>query len=473
LEQIIMRARIWVPILVAGVIAVAFIFGRLQPRSEGATERTAIVESGPLAVFVTGTGKVEPAAQAALFFQIGGTLGQLRVEVGEQVRAGQILASLEPVSLGASMTAAEADLLAAQQALDALWEPSSDQQITQAELAIAQARDALHDAEYRWSVQQEGNRASSSTIRGAEARLVLARKEYEQAKGDYDQFSGRPKDDPARALAATKLAGAEADRDSALRNLNWYTGRPTEIQQAILDAEVAVAEANLKQAEQDLADLLAGADSDDIERAEARLRAAQAVVDQARLIAPIDGTVLSVAHAVGDSIIAGQIEIVIADLTALHVDTTVDELDIALIDFGQAVEITLDALPDLFMIGRVSGIDLSPANDTASTQYPLRVELTELDAQVRVGMTAAISVLVAEDPQAVLVPNWALGFDADTGEVFVTVHRGEARQRAVIELGLRNETVSQVLSGVEVGTVIGISIEEEGPGSRGGFFGGG
>jgi HlyD family secretion protein len=460
-------------LLIVIVLAAGFVFRQSRLRPQDPVERTAVVESGPLAVFVTGTGKVEPEAQAALFFQLSGTLGEMNVSVGDPVRAGQVLASLDRGSLGANMAAAEADLLARQQALDTLLEPASDQQIAQAELAIAQARDSLRDAEYRWSVQQEGNRASSSTIRGAEARLVLAKKQYEQAKAEYDQFSGRPSDDPARALAATKLAGAEADRDSALRNLNWYTGRPTDIQQAILDAQVEVAEANLAQAEEDLANLLAGADSDEIERAEAQLRAALAVVDQARLIAPIDGTVLSVTYAVGDSITAGQIEIVIADLTALHVDTTVDELDIAMIDFGQVVEITLDAVPDLVLIGRVSGISLSPAAGAASTEYPVRVELAEWDEQVRVGMTAAISVLVAEDPQAVLVPNWALGFDPETGEVFVTVHRGEDRERAVIELGLRNETVSQVVLGLEPGTIIGISIEEDRPSSPGGFFGGG
>lgn len=468
-----MKARVWVPLLVVGVIVAGGVFVRARAASEVPAERTAVVERGPLAIFVTGTGKVEPAASASLSFQLSGTLGALAVEIGDQVEAGQSLASLDRQSLGASMAAAEADLLAAQQALDTLLEPATDDQIAMAELAVAQARDALHDAEYRWSVQQEGNRASRSTIRGAEARLVLAEEAYDKAKAEYDNFSGRPSDDPARALAATKLAGAEADRNSALRNLNWYTGRPTDIQQAILDAEVAVAEANLAKAEQDLADLLAGPDSDALESAEARLRAAQAVIDQAELVAPIDGTVLSVAHAVGDSVVAGQIEIAIADLSRLHVNTTVDELDIASVEVGQEVEISFDALPNLTLTGEVADISLSPANETVSTEYPVRVEFAEVDSQVRVGMTAAISILVAQESQAILVPNWALGFDIETGEVYVTVHRGETRQRVTIELGLRNETVSQVLSGLDPGTVIGIKLEEQGSRSPGGFFGGG
>lgn len=468
-----MRRRIWVPLLIVALAVAGVFVVRAGAQPEQANERTATVERGPIELFVTGTGKVEPSSQVDLFFQVRGTLGTLNVEVGEMVRHGQVLASLDPASLDASLIGAEADLIAARQALEDLVAGATGQQIAMAEQAVAQARDALHDADYRWSVQQEGNRASSTTIRGAEARLVLAEEELDQAKANYDQFSGRDRDDPARALALTQLAAAQADRDSALRNLNWYTGHPTDIQQAILDATVAVAEANLAQAEEDLAELRAGPDPDAVAQAEARLNAAQAVVDQVRLIAPIDGTVVSLNHAVGDSINPGETEIVIADLSALHIDTTIDELDIALIEVGQTVEVTLDSLPDLQLDGEVASIDLSPQAGAGSTQYPVRVVLSESPQGVRIGMTAALSISVARETDAVLVPNWALNFDADTGDVFVTVHEGLERERQVIELGLRNESLSQVLAGLEGGEVIGVTIEPEAAGPPGGFFGGG
>ena len=71
--------------------------------------------------------------------------------------------------------------------------------------------------------------------------MVLAKNALDRAKDNRDEFSGRSKDDPARALALTELAGALRDYDAALRNVNWYTGHPTEIQQEMLDAEVATA----------------------------------------------------------------------------------------------------------------------------------------------------------------------------------------------------------------------------------------
>lgn len=467
-----MRARVWVPLLVVVIAVVGVFVVRAGAQSAQPEERTAVIGRGAIEVFVTGTGKVEPAARASLSFKTGGTLAELNVEVGDRVAEGQILARLDPASLDASLLGAQADLIAAQQALEELLDGPTEQQLAQAEQAVALARDALHDAEYRWSVQQEGNRASSTTIRGAEARLVLAEEELERAKANYDQYSGRPSDDPARALALTQLAAAQNDRDSALRNLNWYTGHPTEIQQAMLDAEVAVAEANLAQAEQDLADLQAGPDPQEVAKAEARAEAAQALVDQARLVAPINGTAVALNHTVGDTIAPGQVEIVLADLSGLHIDTTIDELDIALVELDQPVEITLDAIPELRLEGRVASIDLSPEPGTTSTQYPVRVELETSNPAVRIGMTAALSVLVAQEPEAVLVPNWALNFDPDSGEVYVTVHRGEQRERRPIELGLRNESFSQVVAGLEAGETVGIVLEERPSGAPGGFFGG-
>ena len=469
-----MRRRIWIPIVTVGGLIAAFLVLRpSSPEPEAAAERTAIIETGPLQVWVTGTGKVEPDAQAALSFKTVGTLGELSVEVGQNVEAGRILASLHPGSLDPELLAAEADLIAAQQVLDDLLEGSTEQQIAQAVMALAQARDDVRAAEYKWNSQQEGMRANSDTIRGAEARLTLAQASADHAKAAYDAVSGRPSDDPAKATALTNLVAARADRDSALRNVNWYTGRPTEIQQAILDSELAVAQASLLQAEQDLADLRAGADFDAVKSAEARLRAAQAFVDQARLISPTAGTVMSINHGVGDSVVPGEIEIVIADLSALHVDTSVDELDVGDVSIGQPVEITLDALPDLVLMGSVAGIDLTPEIGSTSTQYPVRVELESIDDLVRVGMTAGLSILIADEESVVLIPNWALGFDPETGEVIVFAGDGENRERRVLVLGLRNDTVSEVLSGLEPGETVSATIEERPRGNGGLFFGGG
>ena len=231
--------------LIVGALIVGILVIRPGPEPEAATERTAVIETGALQVWVTGTGRVEPASQAALSFKTAGTLGEIAAEVGQKVKAGQILASLDPGSLDPGLLEAAADLIAAQQVLNDLLEDPTEQQITQAEMALAQSRDALKDAEIKWTNQQAGYRANATTIRAAEAELALAKEAMESAERNANKFSSG---DPEHAQDYKNYAAAVQRHQLALASLNWYTGNPNETDQALLDAGVASAEADLAQA---------------------------------------------------------------------------------------------------------------------------------------------------------------------------------------------------------------------------------
>jgi HlyD family secretion protein len=193
-------------------------------------------------------------------------------------------------------------------------------------------------------------------------------------------------------------------------------------------------------------------------------------------VAPIDATVVALSYAEGDSVTTGAVAITLAAVDQLHVDTLVDELDIARVESGQPVELTFDALPDLKLAGQVNVIELI-AEQGATTAYPVRVVLTEGEEAVRLGMTASVEILVERKEAVVLVPNWALGFDAATGEIFVLVRSGPDLVRTPVVLGLRSEAYSEVLEGLQVGDVVEVPAASGGQGPGGGqgpvFFGGG
>src|SRR3972149_1827741 len=165
----------------AGVLGVLLIIGLVFVRPRLATgvqaqlpERTAIIERGDLDIWVTGTGKIQPAALVMLSFKASGKVGQILVEGGDVVPAGTVLMELDLASLDPSLISAQADLIAAQDGLETLLDSPTGQQIAQAQLAVAQAADALQDAKYTWRVQQAGYRANPDTIDAAEARLLAA-----------------------------------------------------------------------------------------------------------------------------------------------------------------------------------------------------------------------------------------------------------------------------------------------------------
>jgi HlyD family secretion protein len=353
---------------------------------------------------VSATGIVKPEKWATLSFASGGQVTELLAQRGDLVEQGDVLARLGNVEQArAALSSAQLELINARQALDDLYE-NAELYTAQAQLALANARDVLDDADYNWRVQQEGYRASDETIDEAEANLVLAENEVDRAKAAYDRLSGRSEDDPARALALSNLSAARQHRDAIIRRLNWYNGFPTDIEQAILDAELAEAEAQVAMAEREYEKVKDGPDPEALELAEARLANAEAAVQAAEkaladveLQATFAGTVSEVYIREGEFVGPGQPIVVLANLENLIVETTdLNEIDVAQIAIGDTATVTFDALPDVALQGTVSYIAPKTSEGTG-VNYPVEIRLEEsLPESVRWGMTAFVDIELEE-----------------------------------------------------------------------------
>jgi multidrug resistance efflux pump len=343
-----------------------------------------------------------------LAFEFSGKLLEVHVQPGDQVEGGDVLARLEGAvpldSYEAVVTSAELSVLRAQQALEALFTNASTM-ASQAQMNLAVAQEELQSAEYRWRVQQEGNRASGDTIAAAEANLVLAEQQVKHAQGEFNQYSGRPEGDPARALALSNLVAAKQQRDSILRGLNWYTGSPSDIAQAKLDAEVAIAQVQLENAEREWEARKNGPDADEVALAEGELANAQAQLKQAQhdlqkaidgavLVAPTDGTILSVEAVTGTLVGGGAPIFILLDTTQLAFHTTnLSERDVAQIFPGQTALITLKSYPNdpieaaVVRIGwQASGV----VGDAAT--FPVMLDLSGTELVIRPGMTGRVEI---------------------------------------------------------------------------------
>ena len=321
----------WITIIIAVVVLVGGYFGYRvyrQSRVQSSLSELQTVDAGtgPLTATVGATGTVHANQSTILTFQTSGTVEDVNVALGDLVQDDEILATLEQTSLSAQVVMAEADLVSAKRALEDLL--NSDAARASAQHTLAQAQDALKDAEYMRTVRQEGNRASQETLDAARANLILAQSEVDLAKAQYDSLSGLPEDNAGRALALSKLADARRKRDAAQRNLNWYTGHPTAVEQALLDADVALAEARLADAEREWERLKDGPDPDDIAAAKARVAAAEATLALSYIKAPFSGTVTSVEVVSGDQVGPGTVAFRLEDLSRLLIDVDISEVDI-------------------------------------------------------------------------------------------------------------------------------------------------
>jgi len=323
------------------------------------------------------------------------------VEAGETVVREALLLQLSGrEQLEAAVAAAQLDQVLAQQALDQVHEEEGlARALAQNELALA--RDEVRKSEYDRTVQQEGYRASEDSIKRARANVVVAQDAMNEAKSRYDNTGGSS-NSPAKASALAVYLSAKADYDAARRSVNWYTGHPTELQQAMLDADVAVAQARLAQAEAAWADVQDGPDPDVLALAEARLnqataavRAAEAALRDAEVRAPFAGTVSAVWTRPDEWVAPGQPVIDLADLTRFQVQTTdLSEIDAARVKPEAPVTVTFDALPGVVIQGRVERI-APKASEGSGVNYTAWIQLDEVPDGLMWGMTAFVDIEAA------------------------------------------------------------------------------
>lgn len=386
--------RRWIPaIVVLGLV--------LGGCATAATE-TAVPEADSEPSFVpvvSATGKVVPQTWASLSLPSAGVVGSLEVVEGDEVGEGKVLLQLSGrEQLQAALATARLEELAARQALDQVYLDSSTARAI-AQQNLATARDELRKAEYDRTVQQEGYRASDDTIDRARANVVIAQGRVDEARAAYDSISGSPYEDTNKAQALTAYLGAKAALTSAKRSYNWYTGHPTEIQQAMLDADVALAQAVLEEAEQAWNDVQDGPDPDAVAMAKARLAAAQAAVAAAEaslanteLRAPFGGTVSAVRVRPNEWAAPGMPLIDLANLDRLQIETTdLSEIDVARVAIGAPATITFDALPEAQVTGRV--VRIAPkATEGSGVNYTLWIEMDEIPDGLLWGMTAFVDI---------------------------------------------------------------------------------
>jgi multidrug efflux pump subunit AcrA (membrane-fusion protein) len=463
---------LWIFLIVAVVIAgggyAYYAYSSAQDLEVDEPElQTAVVRQGDIVLRASGSGELIAVDEVALGFGVAGPIAELYVQVGDDVHVGDVLAVQgEREQLEAAVASERLAVMNAEKALQELYD-NADIKAAQAWSALAEARENLEDAEYRRLVQQEGNRASASTIDAAKAELALAESALERARAEYNKYYGLPTDDPNRALALTKLYAAQQKVDTALRALNWYTGYPSEIEQAQLDADVALAQALLEQAEREYALTMNGPDPDEVTKAELQLANAEAKLAvsernlrESTIIAPLDGTVLKVNGQVGEQVSGNFISI--ADLRQSHLEIFLDETDLDKVAVGNAVEVIFDALPDSVFHGEVVLVDpsLYQSQGVATIRGIVALEEASI-GELPLGLGAAVDVIAGEALGVPIVPFESLReLEPGVYAVFV-IEDGEPRLRPV-EVGLMDFSFVEIKSGLQPGDVVSTGIVETG-----------
>ena len=481
---------ITVLILLAAGLAITFLRNQRQAAALTGLQ-TEPAQRGDLTATVGATGVVRANQTALLTWQTTGTVGEVKVQVGDQVTKDQILAVLDQTSLPQSVILAQADLVTAQRALDDLL--NSKMQQAQALQTVEDARQALDDAHNPELAQAKAQQAiaeaqkavenaervlraakspaSQSFIDEAQARVVLTRDALEQAQERFEPYQNKPEDNLVRARLQTELAAAQQQYDAAVRILNSLLGTSNPIDQAVAQAdletaqaqlveaqrqwervkdgtspaELALLEAQLADAEREFERVKNGPDPDELAAAQARLAAAQAAINLASIRASFAGVITQIESKSGDQTTPGTLAFRLDDLSKILVDVQISEVDINRIQIGQSVNMIFDAIPNQEYHGSVTVVALVGTTSQDVVDFSVTLELVDPDQAVKAGMTAAVNIVVDQLEDALLVPNRAVRILE--GKRVVYLLRGDVPDPVEIQLGASSEAYSEVIGG--------------------------
>ena len=474
--------RHWRTILIVGLLAVAVVAGvaiykRVNSQNSTQSFQTAVLERGTLTASIGATGTVEARQQAAMSFSISGRVGTVNVKMGDRVSSGQVLIALDPVHYPQQVIAAQIDLVNAEKALESLQ--TSQTSLAKAELDLANAKKALDDA------QTAHDEAVKNHSQGW---LEQAREQVDKTHTDWLTFRYHNDGSREAMMELRKRYQAYVDALRELEKAQQYydlgigtSGGDKDSEMAL---EIAKAKLDLAQAQHDDAltaynRLKDGVPAQDLQAAQARVDAAQSILNQVNITAPFAGTVMAVQVLPGDVVNPGTVALVLADLSELHVDVPIAEVDYNRLAFGQSAELSLDAISDVVYHGKVQEINLNATSLAGAVSYPVKVVISDADEKVLPGMTVAVQIEVAHLEDVLLVPNRAVRTIDGSRVVYILVNGG--MQPVEIELGASNDTMSEVLKGdLKKGDVVVLNPPTSfmngsgGPmsgGGGGGFFG--
>lgn len=429
---------IGVLVLCVGSGAIFAVARNTAKAGEANTEGTAVtaVVKQDLEKDISVSGTISSAATYNVSSEVANVkITDIRVRVGDMVKAGDVLATLDKTELAESLKSAKTVAeIAGQQGNLGVEEAQRNYNATVAanDTAVRRAQEAL-------------NRAVAA--RDAKNQNVCdAQSSYDNAKNAYDTA-----DETAREAAKSALDVAQTKLEAAKEEAKAADTAVVTAQQALEDADTTRAKSNA-----DSADALTGSRltaQSSAQTANDSVRKAKEQLAKTTLVAPADGMVTAVNGKVGD-VYAGGALIVVQDVSGFKVSATMDQYDISDVSNGLSATITTDTTGNEKMTGSITFVSPTPTaqtstssestQTTAASGYPIEVTIDNPSERLRIGMNAKLTIVVNTAKNALSVPAAAVQQDED-GSFYVEVAQDEDKNGTADSEDFRKISVQQGL----------------------------
>jgi HlyD family secretion protein len=346
-----------------------------------------------LVISVEYPARVHAAREIVVGPKVAGRVSSVSRDVGQAVRAGDVLFTLEAADFEAQSRQAQAAVDSAQANLTRTSDSSLSSQVLQAQAAVQQAQ-----------VQ------------------------YDTAKDLADRTDKLFNDGTA---SRQQRDNAAAQRDSAAIAMD-------------------TAKKNLALLQEKSGPQSTGLASTQVDQARAQSELAQSQLSNAIIRSPLTGVVASRSVDPGELVAAGTPAFVVMDTSSLTAEASLEESTVRSLHRGQSVTVHVDASGPEALTGIVETI--APAADARTQGWLVKVRVSAPPASVRPGMFARLSFPVDERPQALVVPNNAVVMES--GVAYVWVVSGGAVKKTAVQVGVADDAVTEITSGLSDGASV-------------------
>lgn len=341
-----MKATRWLVLPAIALAAAAAAWWGVQgSRTPAVQYRTASIERGSLQATVSASGAVNPVTQVSVGTQVSGQIRDLLVDFNSEVKAGQLIAQIDPETFEYRVRAAQADLEAAQ-----------------ASVATAHASAA----------------AGRAQVARAQVDLTEAQRDFERKQS---------------LVAMQFIAQSEADRARALVNTTTEAVKAAQAQLGVTEAQIKTATATVAQRQAALAQARV-----DLARTRITSPVDGIVIKRA----------IEKGQTVAASLQSPELFVIAQNLSDMQVEASVDESDVGRIRAGQHATFTVDAFPGQTFEGEVRQLRKAAQTIANVVTYVAVVGFANDAGTLLPGMTANVRIVTDQRDSVLKVPNAAL-----------------------------------------------------------------
>ncbi len=307
--------------------------------------RTAPISRGNLQATVAASGAVSPVAQVSVGTQVSGQIREVLVDFNSEVKAGQLIAQIDPETFEYRVRSAQADVDAAGAAV-----LTAQANVVAAQTQVSRAQVDLNEAQ-----------------RDFERKQSLVEKQF--------------------------IAQSEADKARALLNTSTEALKAVQAQVGVAQAQVKTAQANVAQRQAALA--------------QARIDLARTRITSPVNGIVIKRTIER-GQTVASSLQSPELFVIAQNLSDMQVEAAIDESDVGRLQPGQKASFNVDAFPGQTFEGEIRQVRKAATNVANVVTYVAIVRFANVQGKLLPGMTANVRVVTEQRENVLKVPNAAL-----------------------------------------------------------------